>query len=193
MKRTTSYVTDTSPWERWQRDYRFGIILIMPPDAVARQINPLRAKYDPRTFAICPAHITLSDPLGVELTEEREAEVRRILSTVEPFMLHFDQPHASAQHAGVAYPIRPREPFDALRATLHTASVFTGKPYYTRNIGPHMTIAEFISIEESLRLCAQLQETAPSGSFLCDRLAYIVPDGEFHFQRQATFALGVKD
>jgi hypothetical protein len=54
-----------------------------------------------------------------------------------------------------------------------------------------MTIAEFISIEESLRLCEQLQDSAPSGSFLCDRLEFVVPDENFQFQRVDTFLLGV--
>jgi 2'-5' RNA ligase len=184
------YVTDTSHWEKWQRDYRLGLILIMPPAAVADQINPLRAKHDPYAYAICPAHITLSDPLGHEMTPEREAEIRSILTAVEPFTIHFDKPWSSPERGGVAYWTRPREPFDALRATLHTASVFVGEPYYTRKIGPHMTIAEFLSIEESAKLCAQLKDTAPRGSFLCDRLEFIVPDQDFHFQRAGGFFLG---
>lgn len=41
------YVTDTSSWKKWQCDYRLGLILIMPPDDVGREVNRLRAKYDP--------------------------------------------------------------------------------------------------------------------------------------------------
>jgi hypothetical protein len=63
-------VSDTSRWEKWQRDYGLGLILIMPPHDVARQINPLRSRYDPKAYASCPAHITLSDPLGLEMTTE---------------------------------------------------------------------------------------------------------------------------
>jgi len=185
-----AYVTDTSKWEKWQRDYRLGLILIMPPDDVSRQINALRSKYDPYAYAICPTHISLSDPLSREMTPEREAELRRILSSIQPFILYFDKPQASTQHAGVGYPIRPHEPFCALKEALHTASVFAGEPYGRRNIPPHMTIAEFISIEDGLKLCAQLRDSTPSGSFLCDRLEFIVPDQDFHFQRCGTFLLG---
>ncbi len=119
------YVTDTSGWKKWQCDYRLGLILIMPPDEVGGSVNALQAKYDPPTYAFCPAHITLSDPLGLEMTPEKDAEITRSLSSVEPFMLHFDKPHASRERGGVAYPIHPREPIDTLRATLHQASVFT--------------------------------------------------------------------
>jgi 2'-5' RNA ligase len=184
------YVTDTSTWEKWQRDYRLGSILIMPPPHVADQINPLRAQYDPATYAYCPAHITLSDPLGLEMTPERDAEIAQILSRVQPFTLCFDAPQASRERGGVAYPIRPRERIDALRTALHEASVFCRPPYYTRTIAPHMTIAEFVTIEESWRILEEIESIAPQGSFLCDRLEFIVPDINMHFHRVKSYVLG---
>jgi hypothetical protein len=51
------YVTDTSSWEKWQCGYRLGLILILPPEDAGREVNRLRAKYDPPTYAFCPAHI----------------------------------------------------------------------------------------------------------------------------------------
>ena len=185
-----TYVTDTSKWEDWYRDYRLGLILIMPPDEVSRQIDPLRAKHDPDAYAICPTHISLSDPLRREMTPELEEEIRGILSKIEPFTLYYDKPHASPERGGVAYPITPQEPIDDLKEALHAAAVFEGEVYGRRHIPAHMTIAEFISIEDSLKLCAELQDSAPSGSFLCDRLEFIVPDQEFHFQRVDKFFLG---
>jgi 2'-5' RNA ligase len=185
-----TYVKDTSKWEDWQRDYRLGLILIIPPDEVSRQIDSLRAEYDPRAYAICPTHISLSDPLRREMTPELEKEVREILSKIEPFTLRYDKPHASTEHPGVAYPITPQEPIDNLKEALHAAAVFEGKVYRRRHVPAHMTIAEFISIEDSLRLCADLQDSAPSGSFLCDRLEFIVPDKSFRFQKRGTFFLG---
>ncbi|MBN1878216.1 MAG: 2'-5' RNA ligase family protein [Anaerolineae bacterium] len=184
------YVTDTSHWKEWQRDYRLGLILIMPPEDVGREVNRLRAKYDPLTYASCPAHITLSDPLGLEMTPERDAEITGLLSTVEPFMLYFDKPQASRERGGVVYPIRPPEPIYALRTVLHQASVFTRASYWTRTLPPHMTVAEFVSIEESWRIMEEIKEIAPSGSFLCDRLEFIVPDMNMHFQRVKSYALG---
>jgi len=184
------YVTDTSHWEKWQRDYRLGLILIMPPEEVARQINRLRSKYDPRTYSYCEAHITLSDPLGLEMTPQRDAEIQAILDHVQPFTLYFDEPHASRERGGVAYPIRPREPIDALREALHRASVFCRPPYYTRKIPPHMTIAEFVTIEESWRILEEIKPTAPRGSFLCDRVELIVPDRNMHFRQIKSYRLG---
>ena len=185
-----TFTSDTSKWEDWQRDYRLGLILIIPPEEVSRQVDPLRAKYDPYAFAICPTHISVSDPLQREMTPEIEDEICRILSSIQPFTLYFDELYASPNYSGVIYPIRPQEPIDKLKAALHTASAFSGKIYSRRIIPPHMTIAEFISIEDGLKLCTQVQDTAPRGLFVCDRLEFIVPDDNFHFQKQCTFFLG---
>lgn len=184
------YAKDTTKWDDWQHDYRLGLILIMPPEKVSRQIDPLRAKYDPYAFAICPTHISLSDPLQCEMMPEMENEIRNILSKVQPFRLYFDELYASPDYSGVIYPIRPQKPVESLKETLHKASVFAEKTYYRRNIHPHMTIAEFISIEDGLKLCTKLQDSAPRGSFVCDRLEFIVPDDEFHFRKKLTFNFG---
>jgi len=185
-----TYTTNTSKWDDWQRDYRLGLILIMPPEEVSRQIDPLRAKHDPYAFAICPAHISVSDPLQRGMTPDVEDEIRNILNRIKPFTLYFDELYASPDYSGVIYPIRPKEPIDALKAALHPASAFSGKTYSRRHIPPHMTIAEFISIEDGLKLRDQLFDSAPHGSFVCDRLEFIVPDDDFHFQRKLTFFLG---
>jgi hypothetical protein len=184
------YTEDVSKWEDWQRDYRLGIILILPPSEVSQQIDPLREKYDPRSFAYCPTHISVSDPLRREMTPDLEDEIRDILKKISPFLLHYDKPNASSEHTGVACSITPQEPIDDLKQALHVASAFAGKVYGRRRIPVHMTIAEFISIEDSLTLSAQLRDSALSGSFLCDRLEFMVPDENFHFHRKGAFLLG---
>jgi hypothetical protein len=181
---------DISRWEDWQRDYRYGLLLIMPPREVAEMIDGLRAKYDPRSHAICPAHISLSDPLCCEMTPDLRDEIDCILRLIEPFELHFGKPHASLERAGIACPISPQERIDHLQEELHRAAIFAGQVYCRREIPAHMTIAEFISIEDGLEVCAQLQDVVPSGSFLCDRLEWIVPDEGFRFQRVGHFRLG---
>ena len=177
-------------WEDWQRDYRLGIILILPPPEVSEEIDRLRAMYDPRSAAICPAHISLSDPLCREMCPALAGEIRGVLTDVRPFTLYYDRLYASTAHAGVAYRITPREPIDRLKDLLHGTSGFDAEAHRRRRIAPHMTIAEFISIEEGLQLCARLQDTAPAGRFLCDRLEYMVPDERFRFNRRMTFSLG---
>jgi hypothetical protein len=50
-------------WEEWQHAYRFGIILILPPEPLRSKVNKLREKYDPRSQSCCDAHISLTVPL----------------------------------------------------------------------------------------------------------------------------------
>ena len=157
------YAQNTDSWEDWQLDYRLGLILIMPPKEVSDLIDPLRERYDPKSHATCVTHISVSDPLSLEMTPDIETEIRAIVQDFQPF---------------------------ALQQALHKSRAFGGKVYKRRHILPHMTIAEFISIQESLELCDQLQNTAPKGSFICDRLEYIVPDDNMSFHREMSFMFG---
>jgi hypothetical protein len=181
---------DTSHWEPWQHDYRFGVVLVMPPPHVASPIDALRQLYDPKSHAICSTHISVSDPLRRQLSDDARQEIQELLRSVEPFEVHYDRPTASAQRPGVAYPVTPQERFDELKRILHQASVFEGVSHRRREIPAHMTIAEFLTIEDSLRIHAELIEKAPRGSFWCDRLEHVVPDATFRFRRRGTFVLG---
>lgn len=183
-------VVDTSSWEPWQCDYRFGVILVMLPPDVASPIDALRQVYDQKSHAICSAHISVSDPLCRELSDDAREEIEELLRAVEPFEAHYTRPTASTRRPGVAYPVAPQEKFDELKRVIHQASVFDGAAYIRREIPAHMTIAEFLTIEDSLRICADLADRAPRGSFWCDRLDYVVPDDPFRFQRHEIFFLG---
>ncbi len=183
-------LVDMSGWESWQRDYRFGVILVMPPPHVAAPIDALRQAYDPRSHAICSAHISVSDPLRREPTDQARGEIRDLLRTVEPFEVQYDRPTASTRRPGVTCLVGPQERFDELKRVLHQASVFEGMVSDRRAIPAHMTIAEFLTVEDSLRICADLADATPAGSFRCDRLEYIVPDSTFRFHRRETFFLG---
>lgn len=186
-------VVDTSNWESWQRDYCFGVILVMPPPHVALPIDALRQTYDQKSHAICSAHISVSDPLCRELSDDARKEIQELLTAVEPFEVHYERPTASTRRPGVTCPVAPQERFDELKRVIHQASVFDGAAYSRRKIPAHMTIAEFLTIEDSLRICAELGDTASRGSFWCGRLEYVVPDATFRFQRRGTFFLGTTE
>ena len=183
-------IADTSNWEPWQHDYRFGVILVMPPPHVASPIDALRQAYDQKSHAICSAHISVSDPLRRPMGAGAKTEIQELLRSVEPFEVHYDRPTASARRPGVTYPVSPQARFDELKYVVHQASVFEGLAHSRRDIPAHMTIAEFLTIEDSLRVCADLIDRAPRGSFWCDRLEHVVPDATFRFQRRGTFLLG---
>lgn len=184
-----NYVQDVSDWEDWQRDYRLGVIMILPPPDIAGAIDELRAKYDPKSFAICKTHISLSDPLSKEMTEPLRQELKNIVRAIPEFELRFDKPHASLEHPGVYYPITPQAPIDVIKDALHQSSAFPSVAYDRRHIPAHMTIAEFLSIDESQQVCRTIQDLAPSGRFVCKELTYLVPDERFRFSKVEAFPL----
>jgi hypothetical protein len=192
IKMKINYVTNTSGWASWQNDYKYGLILILPPLAVSSIIEPLRSKYDPGSFASAPTHISISDPLRREMSDELDSEIAAILSGIMPFTLNYGRPEASRNHPGVACPITPQAPIDELKQKLHQAAIFEGKVYNRRQIPAHMTIAEFVSLEDSWRICDEVQNLVSPGSFLCDQLEFIVPDINMRFYRVKTYSLGEK-
>lgn len=184
------YASDLSTWESWQRAYLFGVLLILPPAEIAEKFNRLRQRYDPASAAISPAHISVSKPLGAELNDAVRKEISTILSRVEPFELHFEKPHASPDYAGVSYPVYPQNAIDHLKQVVHRASVFDDEEYEREKIPAHMTVAEFISIEEGLALARELESEASRTTFTCDRLTLVVPDEQFQFHEAACFTFG---
>ena len=184
------YAEDTSTWEPWQRDYRFGVILVLPTEDVAQIFDDLRRTHDPRSFDTCRAHVSVSDPLGGEMTPEVISEIEDGLHGVDPFELRFGAPTASSEHPGVSCPITPQDRINHVKGILHRISAFGSEPYRRRSIPAHMTIAEFISIEDGLQLASDLQGVGP-GAFSCDRLTPMIPDDGFRFHPCHTFRLGV--
>lgn len=177
-------------WEPWQNEYRHGAFYLFPPAGVAAIVNELRARYDPRAAAICDAHISLSEPLANPLSNEQLDEVRSALAHVAPFELTYGPLTSIGPYPGVVFAVAPEEAFFALRVAVHSTSIFAGRDLPRAERVPHLTVAEFVSLEETHDLLAQLRDTVLGGSFLCDRVVYAVPDSSFLFEPVLTIPLG---
>ncbi len=185
-----TYVENNTHWEEWQKPYKFGVVLILPPSNILQPVSELRQRYDPLSAAICPPHISVSDPLGVAMTPTTENEISEQLRLIEPFELYFDEIISPNDSEGVCYTIMPQQPIDALKSALHSTSAFADVVFERRDIPAHMTIAEFLTPEDSKLLCRTLHNKVPKGSFVCKELVYLVPDDQFRFCPVLTFALG---
>lgn len=174
----------------WQDEYRYGAFFLFPPTDVATVVNRLRARHDPRSAAICGAHVSLGEPLVRPLSDEQVGEVRAELATLTPFDVTYGPLTSFDPHPGVVFAITPVDAFFVLRGAIHSTSIFEGRELKRANRAPHMTIAEFISLDETHDLLAQLADSVPGGTFLCDRVVYAVPDTSFHFERVLTIPLG---
>lgn len=179
----TAYVEETSRWKEWQREYRFGAFYIFPPRGVIEPIDALRSLYDPRSAAYCQSHISLSEPLRRPLTEAQLDELRAALSSIDAFDVQYGPLRGFPPHPGVCYAVRPEERIRQLRSVLHLTSAFAGVPLRREHVAPHLTVAEFISLERTEELLHELAGKVPEGSFRCDRIEYAVPDEHFWFAR----------
>lgn len=181
---------DTSSWENWQREYRHGALFISPPPGVIEALDALRMTYDPQSAAYCQAHISLSEPLMRPFTTPDLEEVRDRLSSIEPFDIHYGSLRSFPPYPGVTYAIAPEGTLGELRAAIHSTSLFQNVPLRRAHIAPHLTIAEFVTVERTNELLQELPGNVPEGSFACDAIEYAVPNSNFYFERVLTIPLG---
>jgi 2'-5' RNA ligase len=185
----TEYVQNVDHWEGWQHAYRFGVILILPPEPLRTQVNDLRSRHDPRSQAYCDGHISLTRPLPRALAEQDWAELTSIAAGLHPVKIRYGPLKHYLPHPGVCLQIEPQRDLDQIRAAIETAAVFADAPPRRHSYSAHMTIAEFITTERTEALMEELRSTAPVGDFTCDRLSYMVPDSTFRFSERATLIL----
>jgi 2'-5' RNA ligase len=175
-------------WDPGKRAYRFGVILVLPPEPVRSQVNALRARYDPISHAVCDAHISLTVPLPRWPDGPHWKELEAVASVFRPFEIRYGPLANSLPHPGVVLSVEPQDKLDKLRALIEASAVFQGAAPRPYPLWAHMTIAEFITIDRTLELMTELRD-APSGSFHCDRLHYLAPDSHFRFVERGTLLL----
>ena len=186
----TQYADDITHWAPWQREYRFGAILLYPPDPPASAVNALRARYDPRSHSYCAAHISLTVPVPRPLTSADWMELQRIVAHIAPIHVRYGPLRHYLPAPGVCLAIEPRAELDHLRGMLEDAAAFETAPARRWPFSAHMTIAEFVTQEQTLALMDEIESVAPSGSFVCDAVSYAVPDGDFRFSDRGRLTLG---
>jgi hypothetical protein len=122
----TDYVDDVHQWDEGQRAYRFGVILILPPEPILSQVNALRARHDPISQTCCDAHISLTVPLPRAPTNAQWAEIEAVASCTRPFTVHYGPLATYPPHPGVVLKIEPQGEIDQLRIGLEACSAFSG-------------------------------------------------------------------
>src|SRR5215510_13910178 len=185
----TEYTIDISKWQEWEKEYQFGVILIFPPEPLLTQVNVLRTRYDPRSQAVCDAHISLTVPLPRPISDSHWRGLESIVSAIMSFPIQYGPLRHYLPHPGICLAIEPQDKLNWLRMELESASVFTDAPERKYPFSAHMTIAEFITGEQTLSLMDELHPIAPMGSFICGSVVYAVPDSDFHFSERGRLTL----
>jgi len=170
-------------WEEWQKLYRFGTIVIWPPDEIREIVNSQRLEYDPTSQSYCETHITITQPLIKSLADEEWNELWRLVRQFESFKIIFGPLNSFLPYPCIWYEIGPIEKVLNIRNALHQTGFFNLSLKHTEGFIPHMTITEGVSgppVNEAL--LEKLQGESNVGSFICEELAFIVPNDQFSFR-----------
>ena len=179
-------------WEDWQKPYVHGTIVIWPPEQVRGIVDAQRQAYDPASQDICGTHITVTQPLSKPLNEAEWEKLQGILSHFTPFEIEYGPVKSFLPYPCIWYEVQPAEKVLKLREALHATGWFNLAMQHPEKFIPHMTITEGLSGPEvNEALLQKLQQESKSGHFICERLAYIVPDVHFRFEVHFSLPLGV--
>ena len=132
-------------WQDWQKVYQFGTIVIWPPDEVRMLVNQQRETYDQVSQTYCETHITVTQPLIKNLTENEWEKLRRVVNAFSPFEITFGPLKSFLPYPCIYYELQPAEKILALRNTLHQTGFFNLSMKHTEGFIPHMTITEGLS------------------------------------------------
>ena len=184
------YADKTDHWTAWWHGYKYGAFYIFPPETIMQEVDALRETYDPKSASFCRAHISLSEPLKHKITEAEVASLRRDLAVIDPFGIAYGPLQTHPPHPGVTYRIGPEDTFAALRKIIHSNPIFDKVEIKRSTIVPHMTVAEFVSMERTEQIFEELKDQVESGSFLCESIILAVPDNDFYFHPVLAIPLG---
>lgn len=184
------YAEAMTDWEGWQGDYRFGVLLIFPPEPLRGRLNELRRHYDPRSQSYCDAHISLTVPATRALAPTDWHALEAAGRRCSPVRIEYGPLKVYEGHPGVNLAIEPVSELDEVRRTVEAVSPFAEAPPRGRPFSPHMTIAEFITMQRTEEIVRELQGLELNGSFLSDFLDYAVPDEGFKFTQRRRLRLG---
>ena len=98
-----------------------------------------------------------------------------------PLQIAYGPVHSFPGIPGVVLLIEPADTIRELVGNLESSATFRDAKQRSYRFTPHMTIAEYISMEETEQLVDELKDKVVSGRFLCSKLSYAVPDENFHF------------
>ncbi|MGH9175786.1 MAG: 2'-5' RNA ligase family protein [Vicinamibacterales bacterium] len=178
-------------WGDWRDRYVHGMFIIWPPDDVRSPINALRERFDPDSAAICEAHITLTQPFVDSPSDDDWSTLKQIVAAYQPIDIVYGTVKTFLPYPCLYLEVEPVVAFTRLHEALQGCGLFHPAPSNHERCVPHLTILEnTMTAEETARLASELQESAPSGTFVCREIAFIVPDDQFHFAVERTLPLG---
>lgn len=189
MEYITKY-TDESSWEKnWQKEYKYGIFLIYPPEPHLSKITELRNKYAWSQSSLCNAHISLSVQIPQGLTQSHINELQNKLCDIDSIRIKYGPIVDKPQHRGVVLEVSPQERLKYLLDVVESCSAFQGAIERKYKYWAHMTIAEMLTWEQTYQIIDEVKDLCLGGEFELEYISYAVPDEKFEFTERARIYL----
>jgi 2'-5' RNA ligase len=176
-----------SGWPDWQRDYRYGVLVIEPPQELAAVLDPIRERFDPVSADRVGAHITVTPPLVDAPTPADEAQVGSVIRHIPSMSLQLGGPRQFGGSSVIYLPVVNAPDVMRLREALLATGLFRLDLPHTTDFVPHLTISEFGMTPE-----AAVRTVIPAPgrrAFQVKAIAWLVPNEEFKFTVRRSFAL----
>jgi hypothetical protein len=190
MNFITAYANESNWVKTWQREYKYGIFLIFPPEPHLSTITAIRNKYAWSQSSQCNAHISLSVQVPQGVTQEHIDEMQSRLFNIDPIYIKYGPVVDKPQHPGVVLEISPQKQLKSLLEIVESNSVFIGSIKRKYEYWAHMTIAEMLSWEQTFQIIDQVKDLPLGGEFNLEYISYAVPDETFEFTERARIYLG---
>jgi 2'-5' RNA ligase len=176
-----------SSWPTWQRAYRFGALVIEPPQELASLLDPIRERLDPFSAGRFGAHITVTPPFATVPSIADEERVRTAVRGVASMRLQLGRPTRFSGSSVVYLPVVPSQGVLELRTILLATGLFRLDLPHTSDFVPHLTLSEFGAAPDEALVADVPQPGAMA--FLVEAVAWVVPDEAFHFTVRRAFHL----
>ncbi len=186
----TNYAEKMDGWKEWQVQWRYGAILIYPPEPHLSIVTKLRDRYQWSQGCICDAHISVTVPLPVPLLGHHVEEISTAISKVEPFTIKYGPIIEKPVKSSVLLEIVPQDKLRDLVSIVESTSAYENHISRSYPFWAHMTIAEETTVEQSYEIINELRHLNLGGEFLLEYLSYAVPDESFAFTDRLRIKLG---
>ena len=174
-------------WPDWQRDYRYGALVIEPPGELAAVLDPIRERFDPVSASRVGAHITVTPPFIAAPGPPGVARVGAVVSGMASMSLQLGKPRQFGGSSVTYLPVVNGDAVMRLREQLLATGLFRLDLPHTTDFVPHLTISE-VGITPAAALSTIIPPSVTS-AFHVGAVAWMVPDEGFQFAVRRMFRL----
>lgn len=178
--------------EDWQQEYIHGTLVILPPYPIRAYFDRLRERYDPRSHAVSPSHISITPPLRIPLDDKTAQRISAVCAAHHTLRIALGPFKTFLPHPVIYCAVEPNDRIRQLREALMELGIFHGSSI--PNFVSHLTVSEF-GAQDAPGVNTILRELSPHNipsGFDANEITMLRPDQFFKFHQERAFRLAEK-